>query len=156
MIDVRDAVLNVAWSLRWVTESRGSNRGEAVDQMIRVTGLAPPQPWCASFVAYVGYAVLRQRWPLAKVAGCMSLYDDARGKGMVGTVPVKGAIFLLWSPAKGRFAHTGFVVDQAATGRYDTIEGNTNVDGSPDGTGVFERQRVFSPRDRFIYWWNDL
>lgn len=158
MIDPRDAVLNVGRAMRFVTETHGSNRGEVVDEMIRLTGLDPTtrSPWCAAFVAWVGYAVLRKDWPLQKVAGCVSLYDDARGKGLVGTVPLRGSIFLLWSPTKGRFAHTGFVIDQSATGRYATIEGNTNAGGSPEGTGVFERERVFGIKDRFIYWWDAL
>jgi hypothetical protein len=33
------------------------------------------------------------------------------------------------------------------------VEGNTNAGGSPEGTGVFARNRVFGPRDRFISWW---
>lgn len=151
-----DCVLNVAWSFRWVKETQGSNRGEVVDEMIRLTGLDPAKrlPWCAGFVSYVGYAVLRKDWPLPKVAGCVSLYDAGNERGMVRMSPAEGSIFLLWLPSKNRFGHTGFVIKELSPGLYATIEGNTNTDGSHDGTGVYIRERRFGPRDRFLDWWD--
>lgn len=161
MMDVRDAVLNVATWLKWVKETNGANRGEAVDQIIKVTGLDPAKryPWCACFVAACGYAVMRKNWPLKKVAGCMSLYDDGRGKGLVGTRPIRGAIFLMWGKAydgKERFKHTGFITEVNDDGSCQTVEGNTSPDGSPEGTGVFLRTRTFGPKDRYIYWWDGV
>lgn len=152
-----DAVLNLAWWLRWVTETQGANRGEAVDAIIRVTGLDPLKPppglksipWCACFVAACGYAVLRERWPLKKVAGCVSLFEDAEAKKLVRFAPERGRIFLLHNGT--RFHHTGFCKAPAA-GLWTTIEGNTNVAGSPEGTGVFERTRAFPTSTRFIDW----
>ncbi len=152
------AVLNVAWSLRWVTETNGSNRGEAVDAIVRVTGLDPAtrSPWCACFVAYAGYSTLKDQWPLKKVAGCVSLHDDAQAKGLLVSSPQPGDIFLLFGKAGDgveRFHHCGFVTGPGTTpGTWATVEGNTNVDGSPDGTGVFVRQRTFGPKDAFIRW----
>jgi hypothetical protein len=152
-----DAVLNLAWWLRWVTETQGPNRGEAVDAMIRVTGLNPASPppglktipWCACFVAACGYAVLRDQWPLKKVAGCVSLFEDAEAKKLVRISPERGRIFLLHNGT--RFHHTGFCKAPAA-GLWSTIEGNTNGAGSPEGTGVFERTRAFPASTRFIDW----
>lgn len=154
----QDAVLNVAWSFRWVRETFGANRGEVVDEMIRLTSLDPANryPWCAAFVAYVGYAALRKAWPLPKVAGCMSLYDAAKNKGLVEVDPSPGCVFLLWGTAgngQKRFKHTGFCVREVAPGIWETIEGNTNTAGSPEGTGVFVRTRSFGEEDRFINWW---
>jgi hypothetical protein len=162
MLDVRDAVLNLARALLFMREINGANRSELIDEMIRRTGLDPTKrlPWCAAFVAWVGYAVLRKQWPLKKVAGCVSLYDDAKAKGMIRTEPAPGAIFLLYSKKKKRFHHTGFVVgpvmpavDGVGTIKWATIEGNTDDDGGAEGTGCFERQRAWAPEDRFIYYW---
>lgn len=158
MIEPRDAVVNVARSFRWVRETNGSNRGEVVDEMVRRTGLDPAtrSPWCACFVAYCGYAAMRDRWPLKKVAGCVSLADDAIAKGLLREAPTPGAVFLIYGKAfdgATRFKHTGFVVGMNANGGWDTIEGNTNEAGHPDGVGVFERVRQFGPSDRFIHWW---
>lgn len=159
LLDPRQAVLNVAWSLRWVTETHGANRGEAVDAIIRAAGLDPDHPppglksipWCACYVAYAGYAALRNLWPLKKVAGCVSLYDDAKAKGLIRTVPARGQIFLLHNGT--RFHHTGFVEEVLPNGAALTLEGNTNAGGSPEGTGVFQRRRTFGPETRFIDWW---
>jgi len=155
-----DAVLNLAWWLRWVTESHGPNRGEAVDAIIRVTGLNPASPpagltsvpWCACFVAACGYAVLKDAWPLKKVAGCVSLYDDAIAKYLIRLEPARGRVFLLHNGT--RFNHTGFCQAPAGGGggAWTTIEGNTNAGGSPEGTGVFVRTRVFPSSTRFIEW----
>ena len=156
-VDARTAVLNLAWWLRWVTETKPPNRGEAVDAIVRVTGLDPAirAPWCACFVAAVGYAVLKDDWPLAKVAGCVSLSDDAVKKGLRRKFPSRGGIFLLWSAAQNRFHHCGFLVGPLPNGKWSTTEGNTNTGGSPEGTGVFVRERTFALEDRFIAWWED-
>ena len=95
-IDPRDAVRNLARSLTFMREINGANRSELIDAMIRRTGLDPTKrlPWCAAAVAWIGYAVLGKRWPLAKVAGCVSLHDDAKAKGLLRDIPAPGAIFL--------------------------------------------------------------
>ena len=161
MIDLRTPVLNLAKALMFMREVNGSNRSELIDEMIRRTSLDPTQrlPWCAAFVAWVGYAALGKQWPLKRVAGCMSLYNDARGKGLVGTVPVPGAIFLLWGTGHDgitRFKHTGFVVEKGESAVWTTREGNTNLAGSAEGDRAFERKREFKTEDRFIYWWDGV
>ena len=160
-IEPVDAVLNVAWSFRWVRETHGANRGEAVDEMIRLTALDPSgrYPWCAAFVAYCGYAALRDLWPLPKLAGCASLGDAALARHMLEPAPARGAIFLIFGTASDgakRFKHTGYIrreLGAPGSGVWETIEGNTNDGGSPEGTGVFVRSRTFGPDDRFIWWW---
>ena len=152
LIPARDAIINAALAMRWVKEI-GANRGQAVEAILKVVGLEPGHPWCAAFVAWCGLASLGGEWPLPKVGGCASLAEAAALKGMLRETPANGAIFLLWSEMKGRFNHTGFV-SAVATPCY-TIEGNTSPDGSPEGTGVFERRRTFRPQDRFIYWWEE-
>lgn len=157
-VGVREAVLNVAGAMRWVKETQGANRGEAVDRMIRATGLEPPQPWCMAFVNWCGQAVLDLLWPLPMSAGCQFVAEAAQAKGLLKVVadtpPERGGIFLLWSEEKHRFRHTGFVLGRdAEDGWWRCIEGNTNVDGSPEGTGVFKRRRQFGTKDATIFWW---
>ena len=155
-IDARTAVLNVARGHTWVRE-QGANRGQAVEAILKRTGLSGGFAWCAAFVAYIGWSILRASWPLPMVAGCMALFDAATAKGLVRTVPAPGAIFLLWGTAGDgvtRFKHAGFVSDEIRPGVWRTVEGNANAAGSSvEGDGVYVRERTFGPSDRFIWWW---
>lgn len=151
-LDPRETVLHVAAATTWVREI-GPNRGQAVEAILRRVGLPPGQPWCAAYVAWIGWAVLARRWPLPLVGGCVSLHDASRQRGLIQSTPAVGAVFLLWSEELGRYAHTGFVVGPTAQGAWHTVEGNTSPDGSREGTGVFERVRRWGPRDRFVHWW---
>lgn len=154
-MDRVQAVLNVATALTWVRETQGPNRGEIVNAMLDRVHLPPGQPWCAAFVAWVGWTVLRGDWPLPLVGGCATLGEAARTRGLLRREPATGAVFLLWSDRLNRYRHTGFVTyGPDVDGRWGTVEGNTSPDGSPEGTGVFVRQRLFAPLDRFVYWWS--
>jgi len=155
-ISAKEAALNVATSMRWVKETQGANRGEAVDRMIRACGLEPPQPWCMAFVNWCGQAALDLLWPLPMAAGCQYVAEAAQKIGLldVGGAPERGAIFLLWGESVHRYRHTGFVLGRdAEEGWWRCIEGNTNEDGSPEGTGVFKRRRQFTGKDAMILWW---
>jgi hypothetical protein len=87
------------------------------------------------------------------VPGCTALYTAAATHNLVRGTPARGAVFLQWSNNLGRFRHTGFVGDQLSLMEWETIEGNTSPDGSPEGTGVFRRARKWSEQDVFIWWW---
>jgi hypothetical protein len=151
--DTVRAVLNVAVAHTWVRETQGANRGEAVNAILARVHLPPGLPWCAAFVSYCGWAVLRDGWPLPLVGGCATLGEAAFVRGLLRQQPAPGAVFLTWSDAKNRYNHTGFVTAQQGHDLFQTVEGNTSPDGSPEGTGVFVRARRFGARDRFIHWW---
>lgn len=150
-IDPRAVVISVARAMTWVREV-GANRGQAVEAILRRVHLPPGSPWCAAFVAWCGRAALDGGWALPLVGGCATLGEAAEARGMLRAAPANGSIFLCWSAAKNRFNHTGFIAATAGEACF-TVEGNTSPDGSPEGTGVFERTRIFGPRDRFIHWW---
>lgn len=157
-LDPREAVLNVARAMMFVRETNGANRGEVVDEMIRLTALDPANrpPWCAAGVAWTGYAALRKLWPLKKVAGCVSLYDDAKAKNLIRSFPERGAIGLIYGEDVKRFRHCYFVeslLTIPSPKPIHTFEFNTNKEGSPEGTGGFERDRTFGPKDCWIHWW---
>ncbi|MCC7196365.1 MAG: hypothetical protein IT356_12500 [Gemmatimonadaceae bacterium] len=148
MIEVAE-VLAAARALRFVREEPvGSNAGQAVEAMLKLTGLGKGQPWCAAFLALVGDAALGARWPLPLTASCVALGTFATAKGCLLTTPAVGDVFLLWYPKLNRFAHTGLVTGDAG----QTIEGNTSGGGSREGWGVFERTRTWDARTRFIRW----
>lgn len=147
-----ELVLAVARGLRFVREEpRNSNRGQAVEAMLELTGLGPGQPWCAALVAWVGQTALGKDWPLPLTASCAALGAAADAKRLLRQSPQAGDVFLIHFASLGRFAHTGFVVGVQA-GAVTTLEGNTNDGGSRDGWGVFQRTRHFTVADRFIRW----
>lgn len=152
------AVTRIARAMSFVREHGGPNRGQAVEAMLAAVGLKPGDPWCAAFVSWCGQTALGEEWPLPRVGGCATLGEFAAAKGCLGDLAFYGSVFLLWSEAKNRFNHTGFVLLPAGLGHgagkvFNTIEGNTSPDGSPEGTGVFQRVRTFGARDKFICWW---
>lgn len=137
-------------------QPKSSNRGVEIDYWIKECGLDPKLglPWCAAFVSQVGRQALGALWPCPRTASVAALAAwGAPRPGVVhGNLPERGDVFLLWSRELSRFAHTGLVVSTNLAGRSETVEGNTNVDGSRDGYGVFARSRTWSPSDRFLSW----
>lgn len=137
-------------------DPKGSNAGMAVEAIQAATGNAPPDPYCASFVAYCGKAAFGSTWPVPLTAACKEIGVWAEKKGILLPPPAeRGDIFLVWYPSLGRFAHAGVVINPELDnlGRCVTIEANTNPgDGSRDGWGVFERKRKLGPRDRLVRW----
>lgn len=152
-LNVTAEVLTMARSQLGVVEEGGPNCGKQVAEYLAATHCPPGLPWCAAFVAWCGLHS-GVPWPLAPVPGCMSLYADAKAKGLIAASPETGAVFLLWFPSLSRYAHTGFLEATGPTpGTWTTIEGNTNPAGGREGYGVFRRTRRFGPRDAFVHWW---
>lgn len=131
-------------------EPLNSNWGPQVGQYLRSIGLTFPASWCAAFVYWcVQQAAIRLGMtnPLIKTGGCLdhwnrsakvakrySAADVAKNPALVRA----GQIFIM--DFGGGAGHTGFVL--AVDGKYIlTLEGNTNIDGSRNGIGVFQRKR---------------
>lgn len=160
-MDYAAVLIGAAKAFLPVREHGKPNHGEQVELFLQRTGLPGGYPWCAAFVAYVGYYAFldnegkRSLWPLPLTAGCQPLADYAKSHDALVEDPVPGDVFLVYFPSLGRFAHTGVVLTSPdANGYIRTIEGNTNDDGSRDGIGVFFRSRKLDPRagHRFIRW----
>jgi hypothetical protein len=158
-----------AASLVGVHEQGGNNRGPMVELFLHEVKQPPGEPWCAAFVHHVGYwshydsETRRSSWPLPPTASCYELGVFAKKRGVLRDEPEVGDVFLLWKEKLGRFAHTGVIVhlrahgETAGEGQWfecETIDGNTDADGSREGDGVLRRIRRFLPNrgDRFIRW----
>ena len=150
-------------------EQGGNNRGLMIELFLKGVKQPPGQPWCAAFVHHVGYwahydyDAERSTWPLPATASCYLLGQFARERNVLMEAPKDGDVFLLFSPMKARFAHTGIIANVRETGATprgsvwydcDTIEGNTTDEGKREGWGVLRRKRRFYPAcgDRFIRW----
>jgi hypothetical protein len=116
----------------------------------------PDWPWCAAFASFI----LRQACdtagvplPIRPSPSCDALAASARSKGAfregdgraAGAGLKPGALFLnRRSPTD--WVHTGVVVGFAAE-TFDTIEGNTNDEGSFEGYEVCRRVRGYAGKD---------
>jgi hypothetical protein len=125
------------------------NNGPWVEAIQRVTGNKKGDPWCASFVCFVLTLSNRGKNPLPTTASCEEIHKWAKKYGKIVSEPREGDVFLVLN-ADDWAHHTGFCTGPAANGLVPTIEGNTNVDGSRDGYGVFERQRKLGPKLIFV------
>ncbi len=100
------------------------------------------QPWCAMFVSWV-FAHAGVPLPAIDSRRGYSLVRDgyrwARAHGRWTREPQVGDVFfILYGDGRG---HTGIVERVNRNGTITTIEGNTNIDGSRNGIGVFRRRR---------------
>lgn len=129
-------------------EPLGSNRGAKVDAYNRTAGAPEGSFWCMSFV-YWSFVHASQQLgkpnPMPKTAYCPFLYNWGRSHHKLVTTPERGDIFLVKGGPNGH-KHTG-IVTGANGGQFETVEGNTNNDGSHNGIGVFLRSRKVSSCD---------
>lgn len=114
-------------------------------------------PWCAGFVcSVVRQAALAHgvEMPIPETVSCDDLAKGARL--LVGIVSgasgrpceaTDGSVFLLRHRSrKGDWVHTG-IVTRFHGSHYETIEGNTNDEGSREGYEVCERIRAYGRSD---------
>ena len=135
-------------------EPAGSNKGKRVQQYQRSVGIDPGEPWCAAFVFFC-FATASQQLEVTnpmetedcKTGLVVDLWNRARRANKVATIShddalddpskVKPGMIFIISTESGH-GHTGLV--ESVTGnRLETVEGNTNDDGSREGIGVFRR-----------------
>lgn len=137
--------LLIARLLSFVREAAGhKNTGRWVGAIQRITGNGAGDAWCASFVIFCLEIAYKGKPPLPPTGSCQALLVYARANGMLASRPEAGDVYLLCDE-NGHAHHTGFVVAAGAE-FFDEISGNTNIDGSRDGYGVFERSERFARR----------
>lgn len=136
-----------------------TNRGKEVEKYLAAVGLGPGYPWCMSFV-YWCYSEAAKELGIAnfliKTGGVMHQWNEQQptrkillDKVLQNPDLIKpGAVFIM-DHGKGT-GHTGMVVKVNKDGTADTIEGNTNDEGSREGYEVCRRVRRLSSLKGFI------
>lgn len=125
----------------------GSNRGTQVNAYLASTNTPPGNYWCAAFVYWCfkkAAAELGIPNPVYKTAGCLDHWNHTQGLKITTaravnnpSLIVPGSIFI--KNHGGGFGHTG-IVTAISGGFIETIEGNSNPNGSSNGIGVFRLQ----------------
>ncbi|RYF14703.1 MAG: peptidoglycan-binding protein [Flavobacteriales bacterium] len=136
-------ILQIALSQLGVREATGRNDGKAVAAYLQATGIQEGNPWCAAYVSWVfkiaGYAQPRTAWSPA-------LFPKARQS----LAPLPANLFGIYYTTLRRVAHVGFVIKKEKNWII-SVEGNTNMDGSREGNGVYQKKRHI----RTIYAYSD-
>lgn len=142
-------VLDIAASQIGVLEDPpGSNRGAEVEKYLASAGCSPGDPWCASFVYWCFSEAARSlavQNPLVRTGGCLDHWTRTKGKKIAhlkatnNTSLIKPGFIFIMDHGKGK-GHTG-IVKSVIDGYIETIEGNTNIQGSREGLGVAELKR---------------
>lgn len=133
-----------------VTEvPKGSNAGPEVEIYLKSVGLGKGYSWCMAFVYWcVLQASLKNGLtnPLKKTGGVLAQFSAC--KDLIVKMPQAGYVFIMdFGHGVG---HTGFVNRVFENGTIETIEGNTNNDGSREGYEVAKRIRKISQIAGFI------
>jgi peptidoglycan hydrolase-like protein with peptidoglycan-binding domain len=130
----------------------GSNAGPQVNAYLASVGVSPGHFWCAAFVNWCFQQAAHENgfdntFPVT--AGCLDAWNHVKAAtprriltaaaARADPSRVKpGLVFIL--DHGGGLGHTGFVAGQAG-GALQTIEGNSNDNGSRNGVGVFALNR---------------
>lgn len=131
---------------------KGSNWGKHVEKYLKSVNLHEPAFWCAAFVYWcydeaakeMGVANL-----LPKTAGVLDMWNKAPKSWRVEGTPQKGDIGILdFGKGKGHM----FIVTSATATKCQTVEGNSNDDGSRNGTEVCRKPggRIISSCKGFL------
>lgn len=156
MSQLTDAALKVAQSQVGQMENPlGSNWGHPVQDYLASAGLDEPAAWCMAFM-YWCFGQAAKEFPVPQSVGVSNpltktasvshawqvAYPNHKSTNLPGFVPQIGDIFIMQFKAGG--GHTGILESVDPDGTLHTIEGNTDLNGSPEGIGVFRRTRHFS------------
>lgn len=140
--------MEIAESQIGVREATGKNDGPQVEAYLKSVGLGKGFSWCAAFLYWCFQKAatdLKTANPLVKTGGVLAHYNQSKATKV--TKPQPGDIFIM--DFGGGAGHTGIVKAVRGTA-VDTIEGNTNDQGSREGQGVYQRTRSISSIKGFL------
>lgn len=146
MSQLTDAALSVAQSqVGELEKPEGSNWGHPVQDYLAAVGINEPASWCMAFMYWCFDQACKTLGitsnPLTHTGGVVHAWQVAYPQHKIVSDPQPGDIFIMdFGSGHG---HTGMVETVNADGSLGTIEGNTDVTGSPEGVGVFRRTRHF-------------
>ncbi|MFE0773926.1 peptidoglycan-binding protein [Streptomyces sp. NPDC058861] len=100
--------------------------------------------WCATFVSWVALkAGVPHLFP--RTASCIMGVNWFRNQGRFSAYPAVGAQVFF---GRNGATHTGIIVSYDAT-TITSIEGNTNLSGSPEGEGVYLKK--WARKNTYVY-----
>jgi hypothetical protein len=155
---ISQKALETAITQLGIREKGDSNSGPEVDQYLKSVGLDPGNPWCMAFVYWCyNQAAAQLNVPnfLIRTGGVLHQWNEQQPQRKIvldkvlktPAIVQPGAVFIM-EFVKGT-GHTGLV--ERIHGEFiDTVEGNTNDDGSREGYEVCRRTRKLASIKGFI------
>jgi hypothetical protein len=153
-MQIRLGLLALAYALHELkmhAHEEGSNWGATVAEYLRVAGINSPASWCAAFDYWclsMSCSELKIANPLGGVhyhALVQSFVDFAVAHDL--TVPAglaEPGDFVAYSFGEaGHFDHIGILKTPVKTDAFRAIEGNSNSNGSREGTEVVDHPRTY-------------
>jgi hypothetical protein len=139
---LQEKALEIAITQIGVQEAPGhKNTGKDVEKYLACVGLGAGFSWCMAFDYWCFNEAaerLGRKNPLFKTGGVLEQWRQRKEKFRAQT-PQPGDIFIM-DHGKGQ-GHTGIVEKVNEDGTINTIEGNTNDEGSREGYEVCRRIR---------------
>ncbi len=156
--NISERALKIATTQVGVREIGNTNSGKEVDQYLKSVGLPGGYSWCMAFVYWCyqsAATALNVKNPLVKTAGVINEWNTIDENNKVAPADAiannqlitPGSIFIV--DHGGGKGHTG-MVERIYGGFINTIEGNTNDDGSREGFEVCRRTRKIVTLKGFI------
>lgn len=126
-----------------IREATGNNDGKEVEEFLASVGLKKGNPYCAAFVHYDLNKVGVKNSITGYSPTAFNLKKAVWFQNKLIREPRPGDVITLYFPSKGRIAHTGFYDRRINSIVLESVEANTNVEGSREGDGVYRKKRSF-------------
>lgn len=143
-----EKTLEIAITQLGVREAPGNkNRGAQVEKYLAAVGLGPGYAWCMAFVYWChlqAAEAMGRKVLMYKTGGVLEQWRQRKDKYRALS-PQPGDIAIM-DYGKGT-GHVCIVLKVNEDGTIDTIEGNTNDEGSREGYEVCRRKR---PRAKIL------
>lgn len=151
---LRHQLIDTLHSQLNVREATGHNDGVDVERYLHFVGQSSGASWCAAFTSY-NYNAIGIGKPINPVSAWAPAFNNNKyiiwsqklAKAHKASNPKPGDCFTLYYDALKRVGHVGFIVAEAGN-YFITIEGNTGVYGSREGSGVHKlkrsKQKIYS------------
>jgi len=154
---MRDTIVETALNFVGQQEIRGNMgfKDEAFEDLMEAVGWQKTQAWCAYFVelvwklAYANDPQQVRELGMIMSGGAVATYNGFKKAGYEINYTGRPGDIIIWQKHKeGKphwSGHAGIVV-QSSGSSFDTVEGNTNDDGSREGYEVARRTRTYEKK----------
>ena len=142
---------------RWYTsqigvrEATGHNDGPVVESYLKNVGLGKGYSWCSAFVKtgliHCGIKNNINGWAPTAVSSINVVFQN----GSFIAQPEPGDVCGIYSFTQRRIIHV-FFFNRKKNSSIETVEGNTNDNGSSNGDGVYRRVRPLYSINKIVRW----